>query len=134
MKIVLACVVTAVVVGFGVFFLTRVSEGFSEGSDIDELSAAMEAEGYRRTQLAMAPTKNVEGATPLDSSRMLSFWLVDSGILIVTHSVATGEIEGMSFDVSVSDEGPRSARKALVLSVDAFHPRTGRMTVLAKRS
>lgn len=132
MKIFLACVLTAAVVGLGVFVLTRTSEGFSEGSAIDEFSAAMEAEGYQRTRLAVVPTKNVEGAPVVDDSRALSFWLIDRGTLMVTHSTATGEIENMSF--VVPDERPRSKKTGFTLSIDVFQPRTGRMIVLARRS
>ena len=92
------------------------------GSGVDKAIADMKAKGYEETGLAM-------GAS--EESNDLKFWSIDDGVLIAVYSKNNNKILSMSY--WFADERGKKDRKEFSLSVLAFDPETGVMTLQTKK-
>jgi hypothetical protein len=99
-----------------------VADTLRAGTKIDTAAADMRLKGYKETGLQMAPVKTTEE---------LKFWQINDGVLIVTYSKQTQQIKKIAY--LISDDGSKSERHEVNLTVIEFNPDSGIMTIQTKK-
>ena len=101
--------------------LPAIAEVLANGVSIASATDTMQASGYVRTSLALAPA----------AGEVLHFWKVDQGFLIIRASKANEKIAGLSF--WFADERAKASRQTFEFNVAGFDPETGDMTIRTKK-
>ncbi len=92
------------------------------GISFNEAKEAMRKAGYKETMLAMEA---------IDRNNRLTMWTVGEGVLIVTYSIKTKKVVGISY--WLSDERPKATRKTFDIEVKSFDTDKGIMMVQTKK-
>ncbi len=104
---------------FGLVFATTASaDVITNGVSIGVVQKAIAAAHYAETGLDRAA---------IGPNEALRFWSVGEGVLIFRFSKSSGRVLAMTY--SLGDERPKAVRKTFSLTVVAFDPESGTMSV-----
>ena len=93
-----------------------------KGSNIDDVSTAMKADGYKQGGgFEIAPVKEIGS----------KFWRVDKGTLIVVYSKVSKKVHTLVYHLA--DERDHDTRKEFRFGVKSFDSKSDLLTLLIKK-